>query len=778
MSGADIIAIIILLAIVVAVVVYLLHWLYRHSSKDLSFVRTGWGGEKIVMGGGALVLPIVHDVTDVSMNTLRIEVRRAGEKSLITRNRMRIEVTMEFFVRVVPTPAAVAAAARTLGSRTMDPESLRDLVQGRFVDAMGAVAARMTMEEVHERRSDYTAGVRELVAGTLTDNGLELETASLTNVDQADMKLFNPSNAFDAEGLTRLTEEIETRKKKRNDIEQDTMIAIRAKNLESEKLALSIEQESEYARLAQEREVAVRRAQQRAEIAREKSDREREIEEVQIRSAEEIEKSRLKRDLAIEVERIHLQQETERLDVQRRRALEIEEQERLIAVAEKSAEQSQAQSAAERVRIQESTSVESERVRREQEVEGERIRHQQETERLEIVRRRMLELEEQDRVIALAAKSAEQSQAQSAAEIVRIREASEVDAERIRREHEVETGRVRGAQEVAAERIRRQQDTEQLDIQRRRALEIEEQERMIAVAAKSSEQSLAESTAARQRIQHGLEVDAERVHRDEEIEKLEVGRRRAVELEEQDRIIAVAEKSKLQSEAQVAAEKARAEAVTAQEAVVSAREQEIAERLKRIELVEAARRAESEALKLTTLATAELSVAESRAKAQVTGAEAAKVRYAVDAEGRRGLNDAENMRSEASRQSALQEELVQNLPAIIRESVKPMERIESIKILQVDGLPGFSGNGGGGGNGGGEGGGSSGGGGGSLADQAVNSALRYRTQVPFVDGLLREIGMASNGVTQLGGLTVFPVGEEPGDPKASGTSAGKGKGKP
>ena len=110
MNGADIIAIIMLVTIIVAIIVYLLHWLYRHSSKDLSFVRTGFGGEKVVMGGGALVLPIVHDITEVSMNTLRIEVRRAGEKSLITRNRMRIEVIVEFFIRVVPTAASVAAA--------------------------------------------------------------------------------------------------------------------------------------------------------------------------------------------------------------------------------------------------------------------------------------------------------------------------------------------------------------------------------------------------------------------------------------------------------------------------------------------------------------------------------------------------------------------------------------------------------------------------------------------------------------------------------------------
>ena len=125
------------------------------------------------------------------------------------------------------------------------------------------------------------------------------------------------------------------------------------------------------------------------------------------------------------------------------------------------------------------------------------------------------------------------------------------------------------------------------------------------------------------------------------------------------------------------------------------------------------------------------------------------------------------MRSEASRRSTLQEDLIRSLPSIIRESVKPMEKIDSIKILQVDGLSGLSGTvaqGQGDGAGAGDGGGSGGGSGrrvGSLADQAVNSALRYRAQVPFVDGLLREIGMSPRAMTSTGGLTIFPVGEYP-----------------
>lgn len=546
MTGADIIAFIILAAIVIAVLAYLLHWLYRRSSKDVSFVRTGLGGEKVVMGGGAFVLPIVHDVTDVSMNTLKLEVRRAREQSLITKDRLRIEVTVEFSVRVTPNADSVAAAARTLGHRTMNPESLKDLVQGRFVDAMGAVAAQMTMEQIHEHRADYIRSIRSLVADTLTQDGLELETVSLTSLDQADIKLFDPSNAFDAEGLTRLTQEIESRKKKRNDIEQDTMIAMRKKNLEAEMLALNIQRDSEYARLEQEREVSFRRAQQRAEIAQEKAEREREMEQAQIRAGEEIEKARI----------------------------------------------------------------------------------------------------------------------------------------------------------------------------------------------------------ARERV-----IDAERVAREQALEKLEIERAKLRQLEEQMSAIAVAMKSKEQSEAQAAAEEARAAMIVAQEKVATRRETEVAERRKLIELVMASQEAEREAIKLRTAADAEKAAAKDRADADRLAVKALEERFAVEAEGKRKLNEAENLRSDANRRSALHQRLVENLPAIIRESVKPMEQIESIRILHVDGLPGFSGthvggdgvmaSGAAGGDGGGVGGGKAPA---NLAEAVVNSALQYRAQAPFVDSLLKEIGVSPHSI--------------------------------
>jgi uncharacterized membrane protein YqiK len=337
----------IVVAIVVAIVVWLMHWLYLRSSKERAFVRTGLGGQKVVLDGGAFVLPIVHDVIPVNMNTLRLEVSRGRDKALITKDRMRVDVIAEFYVRVAARPEAVANAAQTLGLRTMEPDQLKELVEGKFVDALRTAAAEMTMEELHEKRGTYVKRVRETVAEDLTKNGLELEAASLTQLDQTGMEFFNPSNAFDAEGLTRLTEQIEHRKKQRNDVEQDTLIAIRNKNLEAEKLSLEIDREGEYARLSQQREVEIARARQRAEVTTERAQREQAAEGAQIAAKQTIDTARIRSEQTLEQERIGKERAIQSAEIERRMTMELAEQQRSIAIARESKAQSEAQAEAE-----------------------------------------------------------------------------------------------------------------------------------------------------------------------------------------------------------------------------------------------------------------------------------------------------------------------------------------------------------------------------------------------------------------------------------------------
>jgi protoporphyrinogen oxidase len=100
--------------------------------------------------------------------------------------------------------AAVAAAAQTLGRRTLQEDGIRSLLEGKFASSMRMVAAQMTLEEMHEQRRDYANQVRDLASEALAANGLELENVAIVDLDQTSLEYFDPSNAFDAEGLTQL----------------------------------------------------------------------------------------------------------------------------------------------------------------------------------------------------------------------------------------------------------------------------------------------------------------------------------------------------------------------------------------------------------------------------------------------------------------------------------------------------------------------------------------------------------------------------------------------
>jgi uncharacterized membrane protein YqiK len=395
--------------------------LYKRSSKEVSFVRTGFGGEKVILNGGAIVLPVLHEVIPVNMNTLRLEVKRATDQALITRDRMRVDVMAEFYVRVKPTAESIATAAQTLGKKTMSPQELKDLVEGKFVDSLRAVAAEMAMEELHEKRVDFVQKVQQVVSEDLFKNGLELETVSLTGLDQTSFEYFNPQNAFDAEGLTKLTETIEDRRKKRNDIEQDNDLAIKAKNLEAEQARLQILREEEYAKMQQEREIAIRKAEQSAEIATQEAAKKREAEEARIAAEREVEIKRIASARDVENENIQKAQLIQKAQVEQKKTIELAEQDRAIAIAEKSRAESEAKALADQARAQ--------AVKAEEEVTT--VRETQRAERLKAVEMvAAKQVAETDAIAITVAAEASKQAAVDDAEAVRI--AAQAEAEKVR----------------------------------------------------------------------------------------------------------------------------------------------------------------------------------------------------------------------------------------------------------------------------------------------------------------------------------------------------------
>jgi flotillin len=193
--------------------------LIKRATREVSLVRTGAGGRKVIMDGMALVVPMLHDVTPVNMKTLRLEVRRSADGALITRDRMRVDVGVEFYVSVNATNDGISRSAQTLGSRTFDIDALREMIEGKLVDGLRAVAARLTMDELHENRAEFVQQVQNAVSEDLLKNGLELESVSLTALDQTPFEALDENNAFNAVGMRKLAEVIATSKKERAQID-------------------------------------------------------------------------------------------------------------------------------------------------------------------------------------------------------------------------------------------------------------------------------------------------------------------------------------------------------------------------------------------------------------------------------------------------------------------------------------------------------------------------------------------------------------------------------
>ncbi|MDQ8205394.1 flotillin domain-containing protein [Pelagicoccus sp. SDUM812003] len=318
---------------------FILSRFYKRATKEVAFVRTGLGGEKVILDGGCLKWPVFHEIIPVNMRTLRLQVDRKNEEGLITLDRMRVDVTAEFYLRVKPESETIAKAAQTLGERTMNPDLLKELLQGKFVDALRAVAAGLSMQDLHEQRADFIQTVQNALSEDLLKNGLELETVSLTALDQTGKEYFKETNAFDAQGLAKLTDITESKREERNRIEQETRIKIETQNLEAEKRSLEIKRAEEFARLDQQRDIDMARAQQGAKIKTEEAERKREAEQARIESERAVREAEIESKRAID----------ER-DIESKRSVEIKNQEASIIVAKKSEEKSKAEAEAAKAR--------------------------------------------------------------------------------------------------------------------------------------------------------------------------------------------------------------------------------------------------------------------------------------------------------------------------------------------------------------------------------------------------------------------------------------------
>jgi len=285
--------------VIVAIGVIVYAGLYQRANRETSLVRTGIGGRRVVMDGGTIAIPHFHEVRRVNMQTLRLEVRRTGEAALITKDRMRVDVGVEFYVSVIPSADGVARAAQTLGDRTFSPEKLRELIEGKLVDALRSVAARLSMDELHENRGTFVAEVRESLAASLERNGLELDSVSLTALDQTPFAALDENNVFNAVGMRALAEVIARSKKERAEIDASSEVSVRKAAMQATKQKLEIELEAQEAEIARTQRIETLKAAQVAEVVKRKAEGELEAARARIQMEQAIRAAEIAKEKAL-----------------------------------------------------------------------------------------------------------------------------------------------------------------------------------------------------------------------------------------------------------------------------------------------------------------------------------------------------------------------------------------------------------------------------------------------------------------------------------------------
>lgn len=312
--------------------------LYVRTKANEAFVRTGKGGAIVILDGGALVIPILHEVIRVPLETMRLDVERVGSDALITADKLRADLKAEFYIRVQPTKDDVMSAARSLGEKNFNVTSIETLVRDKLISSLRSVAATRTLDELNSRREEFAAEVKTAVENDLMHNGLTLETVTISSLDQTDATLMNPSNVFDAQGLRRIAEITQAALVERNLIERSAEEERTRVNVSTRKKVLEMEKDRAEAEAAQAAEVATIRATREAEA------RQAEIQQEELVAQREVEKQRAVEQANLQAQQriIEARREQQLEEVSRSKAVEVANRQRLMAIAAAEAEKADA----------------------------------------------------------------------------------------------------------------------------------------------------------------------------------------------------------------------------------------------------------------------------------------------------------------------------------------------------------------------------------------------------------------------------------------------------
>ncbi len=323
--------------IVAVATIGLIFWIlsmYKKTVQGIVILRTGYGGTKVFFNAG-IVIPIIHRMESMDISVKKLEISREGRAGLICKDNMRADIQVAFFIRVNKSVDDIVNVGQTIGcQRASDAQTLRELFEAKFSEALKTVGKKFDFTELYEARSEFRQEILDIIGTDL--NGYVLDDCAIDYLEQTSIDKLDKDNILDSEGIKKITELTATQNIKANQVRRDEEKTITKQNVEAREAILELEKQLAEKEESQKREVANIKARENAEILKVEEEERLRYETVRIATEEKLqiaEENKLRQVViaAKNKERADLV-ETER--VLKDKALEATERERIVSLAQ------------------------------------------------------------------------------------------------------------------------------------------------------------------------------------------------------------------------------------------------------------------------------------------------------------------------------------------------------------------------------------------------------------------------------------------------------------
>ena len=317
----------------ILIIIFLMMAVYRRSHKGIAYVRTGMGGQKVSIDRGMLSLPFFHKIVPVNLQSITLKVKCEDENALRTSDHLKTNIEVEFFIHVHPEEGAISDAARTLGKHTHEADLLAARLESKLISALRNTASILSLDELHQQRNTFCENVAAASNQVLIHNGLQLESVSVTKIQQTDIKHYNEGNSLDANGLANLANIIEGKRQERiqHKLKSELVEQNRIAELERERIYIERDKERdildkqleiEQTKVKNDATLIEERARKFKESGERKLQYEQQMKEAELLSQQELEQRRLEQERIIKETEIRTEKQLEEEKLYREQLLD------------------------------------------------------------------------------------------------------------------------------------------------------------------------------------------------------------------------------------------------------------------------------------------------------------------------------------------------------------------------------------------------------------------------------------------------------------------------